>query len=65
MTDEDTRMLRSCGNIFRDLGFGDEEAENLRIRLLLMIETENDIRRQDGALQKPRTENPEPSAHNP
>jgi len=31
------RFVRSCGNVFRDLGFDDEEAENLRIRTLLML----------------------------
>ncbi|MGH7964584.1 MAG: helix-turn-helix domain-containing protein [Candidatus Binatia bacterium] len=31
------RMHRSSGNVFRDLGFADDEAENLRIRSDLMI----------------------------
>jgi len=31
------RMLRSSGNVFRDLGFADSEAENLRVRTDLMI----------------------------
>lgn len=31
------RSQRSCGNVFRDLGFGAEEAENLRVRADLMI----------------------------
>lgn len=31
-----TKMIRSGGNVFRDLGFPAEEAENLRIRSLLM-----------------------------
>jgi predicted XRE-type DNA-binding protein len=30
------RMIRSGGNVFRDLGFPPREAENLRIRSLLM-----------------------------
>ena len=29
---------RSTGNVFRDLGFSEEEAENLKIRADLMIE---------------------------
>src|SRR5258706_15078213 len=29
---------RSSGNVFRDLGFGEDEAENLKIRADLMIE---------------------------
>lgn len=32
------RARRSTGNVFRDLGFGEEEAENLKIRADLMIE---------------------------
>lgn len=32
------RIRRSTGNVFRDLGFGAEEAENLRIRADLMIQ---------------------------
>jgi predicted XRE-type DNA-binding protein len=31
------RMHRSSGNVFRDLGFADNEAENLRVRADLMI----------------------------
>ena len=31
------RMHRSSGNVFRDLGFPSEEAENLRVRADLMI----------------------------
>ena len=31
------RMSRSSGNVFRDLGFADDEAENLRVRADLMI----------------------------
>lgn len=30
------RMTRSSGNVFRDLGFPEEEAENLKIRSALM-----------------------------
>jgi len=32
------RNRRSAGNVFRDLGFGKDEAENLRVRSGLMIE---------------------------
>lgn len=32
------RARRSTGNVFRDLGFGEEEAENLKVRADLMIE---------------------------
>ena len=33
-----TRVRRSTGNVFRDLGFSREEAENLKIRTDLMIQ---------------------------
>jgi predicted XRE-type DNA-binding protein len=32
-----TRFRRSSGNVFRDLGFAAEEAENLKVRADLMI----------------------------
>ena len=32
------KIQRSSGNVFKDLGFGPEEAEHLRIRSDLMIE---------------------------
>ena len=32
-----TKVRRSSGNVFRDLGFSHEEAENLKIRTDLMI----------------------------
>ena len=32
------KLIRSSGNVFRDLGFAEEEAEHLRLRSLLMIE---------------------------
>ncbi len=32
------RVRRSTGNVFGDLGFGEDEAENLKIRADLMIE---------------------------
>jgi predicted XRE-type DNA-binding protein len=33
-----TKIRRSTGNVFRDLGFGAAESENLRLRSDLMIE---------------------------
>lgn len=39
------KMTRSSGNVFADLGFGKETAENLRIRADLMIELREVIRR--------------------
>src|SRR6185369_4934028 len=33
----DTKITPSSGNVFRDLGFGEAEAEHLRIRSSLMI----------------------------
>ena len=36
---------RTSQNVFRDLGFGPEEAENLRIRAALMVELTESIRR--------------------
>lgn len=39
------KVTRSTGNIFEDLGFDREAAENLRIRSELMIEIEQLIRR--------------------
>lgn len=39
------KMTRSTGNVFEDLGFDKETAENLRIRSALMIEIEQFIRR--------------------
>ncbi len=32
------RARRSTGNVFSDLGFGEDEAENLKVRADLMIE---------------------------
>lgn len=34
----DVKITPSNGNVFTDLGFGDEEAEHLRLRATLMIE---------------------------
>jgi predicted XRE-type DNA-binding protein len=33
-----SRLRRSSGNVFRDLGFPDGEAENLRIRSALVVQ---------------------------
>jgi predicted XRE-type DNA-binding protein len=35
----------SSSNIFRDLGFKKEEAENLKLRAMLMVELEKHIRK--------------------
>ena len=37
-------MTKSSGNVFRDLGFPPEEAENLRVRAQLMVEIEKYVR---------------------
>jgi predicted XRE-type DNA-binding protein len=47
---EKFRMERSSGNVFRDLGFGKVEAENLKLRSLLMIQIER-YYRQSGMSQ--------------
>ncbi|MBI1865784.1 MAG: XRE family transcriptional regulator [Nitrospirae bacterium] len=39
------KMTTSSGNVFKDLGFEREEAENLRVRAVLMAEIEKYIRR--------------------
>jgi predicted XRE-type DNA-binding protein len=38
-----TKIRRSSGNVFRDLGFDREEAEHLKVRSDLMIEIRNVI----------------------
>lgn len=38
------RITRSTGNVFRDLGFGSEEAEHLHVRSTLMIKLEKLIK---------------------
>jgi predicted XRE-type DNA-binding protein len=40
-----SRIQRSSGSVFRDLGFDPEEAENLRVRSDLMIELSKLIKR--------------------
>lgn len=40
-----TKVRRSRGNVFRDLGFPDEEAESLRLRAELMIQVRRVIER--------------------
>ncbi|MFQ6045841.1 MAG: helix-turn-helix domain-containing protein [Gemmatimonadales bacterium] len=42
-----TKIHRSSGNVFRDLGFDTEEAENLRLRSELMIQIRKLIERRD------------------
>ncbi len=39
-----TKIRRSTGNVFRDLGFSPEEAENLKLRADLMIEVSKVIK---------------------
>lgn len=39
------KMTKSSGNVFKDIGFEREEAENLRVRAELMSEIEKYIRR--------------------
>ncbi len=41
------KLRRSSGNVFRDLGFSTEEAENLRIRSELMARLARVIKDQD------------------
>ena len=45
----------SSSNIFRDLGFKAEEAENLKVRAMLMVELEKHIR-EKGLTQKKAAE---------
>lgn len=40
-----TKVERSSGNVFRDLGFSTQEAENLRLRSELMIQIQNVVER--------------------
>ncbi len=35
--------IKSCGNVFADLGFDEQEAANLKLRSQLMIEVEKDL----------------------
>ena len=42
-----TKVRRSSGNVFRDIGFGAGEAENLRLRSELMIQIRKLIERRD------------------
>jgi predicted XRE-type DNA-binding protein len=46
MSDDDNKMIKSSGNIFKDLGFDEVEASTLHIRSLLMLEIEHYIKRQ-------------------
>ena len=38
------RIARSSGNVFRDLGFGPEEAQHLLVRSKLMLQIEKVLR---------------------
>ena len=40
-----TRITRSSGNVFRDVGFPPQEAEHLQVRSDLMIRLEKEIKR--------------------
>jgi predicted XRE-type DNA-binding protein len=40
---ETAKVTRSTGNVFRDLGFGAEEAEHLLVRADLLIEVQKKI----------------------
>jgi predicted XRE-type DNA-binding protein len=46
MIDDDSKMIKSSGNIFKDLGFDEVEASSLHIRSLLMLEIEHYIKQQ-------------------
>jgi len=47
---ERLKRVRGSGNVFRDLGFGKAEAENLKLRSELMMRIE-DFYRQSGMTQ--------------
>lgn len=53
--DPDLEVTEGSNNVFRDLGFSDEEAENLRIRSQLMISIKRYIKDQ-GWTQKEAAE---------
>jgi len=36
-------VVKSCGNVFADIGFDEQEAANLKLRSQLMIEVEKDL----------------------
>ena len=38
------KVTRSSGNVFRDLGFGREEAQHLLVRSKLMLQIEKVVR---------------------
>ena len=44
MKDEDEAVTRGSGNVFKDIGFSDEEAESLLIRAQLLSELEDLIK---------------------
>ena len=47
---ERLKIKRGSGNVFQDIGFGPEEAENLKLRADLMMRIENYYRK-SGATQ--------------
>jgi predicted XRE-type DNA-binding protein len=51
---EVARVTRSTGNVFRDLGFGAEEAEHLLVRADLLIEVQKKIAARGLKRAKPR-----------
>ena len=38
------KMARSCGNVFKDVGFPDDEAEHLRVRADLLIQIQQALK---------------------
>lgn len=42
--DNDMELIESCGNVYRDLGFSDDEAANLLVRSELMLMVKDLIR---------------------
>lgn len=49
--DDDFEFVESCGNVYKDLGFSDDESANLVVRSELMIMIQ-DVIRQRGWTQK-------------
>ena len=40
------KMIKASKNVFHDVGFGKEEAANLKVRSMLMVEIERYIKRE-------------------
>jgi len=49
--DDDFQLVESCGNVFKDLGFSDDEAANLLVRSQMMMMVQETVR-QRGWTQK-------------